>query len=296
MIHAAEPASAPTPARPLRARPALATRRFYRRCLLDIQAGRFEVLVGGGYALERLLGAGRSTKDLDLFVQRCHVKRLLRHLETRGYQIERIFPHWLAKVRRGADHIDLIFDSGNGACPVDEEWFRHAVPSRVLDVDVRLCPPEEMIWSKAFVMERERFDGADVSHLLRAFADTLDWPRLIRRFGKHWHVLFAHLVLFTFIYPGERHRIPESVMRRSIRMIEHEMLKPGSKTICRGTLLSRAQYLVDTKDWGYQDARLAPLGGMTEEEASIWTAAIDEEESRPITPAAGPPSPEAPAN
>ena len=78
-------------------------------------------------------------------------------------------------------------------------------------------------------MERERFDGADVSHLLRAFAETLDWPRLIRRFGKHWHVLFAHLVLFTFIYPGERHRIPESVMRRSIRMIEHEMVKPGSK-------------------------------------------------------------------
>ena len=92
MIHAAEPSSAPARAAPRRARPALATRRFYRRCLLDIQAGGFDVLVGGGYALERLLGAGRSTRDLDLFVQRRHVKRLLRHLEARGYEIERLFP------------------------------------------------------------------------------------------------------------------------------------------------------------------------------------------------------------
>ena len=258
------------------------TRRFYRQCLLDIKAGGVPVLVGGGYALECLLGAGRSVKDLDLFVQRRDVKRLLQHLADRGYQTERLFPHWLAKVRRGSDHIDLIFDGGNGASPVDDEWFRHGVPSRVLDVDVRICPPEEMIWSKAFVMERERYDGADVSHLLRAFADTLDWARLTRRFGKNWHVLFAHLVLFTFIYPSERHRIPAAVMRRCMHLIEHELATPGSRAICRGTLLSRAQYLVDTKEWGYRDARLTPLGGMTEEEASLWTAAIDVEESRPL--------------
>jgi hypothetical protein len=33
-------------------------------------------------------------------------------------------------------------------------WARYDVP-------VIFCPPEEMIWSKAFVMERERYDGAD---------------------------------------------------------------------------------------------------------------------------------------
>jgi len=34
--------------------------------------------------------------------------------------------------------------------------------------------------------------------------------------------------------------------------------------------------------WGYEDARLAPYGSMTEEDASIWAAAIDTEVSRPL--------------
>ena len=34
-----------------------------------------------------------------------------------------------------------------------------------------LIPAEEMIWSKAFIMERERYDGADVAHILRACAE-----------------------------------------------------------------------------------------------------------------------------
>ncbi len=34
--------------------------------------------------------------------------------------------------------------------------------------------------------------------------------------------------------------------------------------------------------WGYEDARLLPDGSMSEEDASVWTAAIDEAASRPI--------------
>jgi hypothetical protein len=33
---------------------------------------------------------------------------------------------------------------------------------------------EEVIWSKAFVTERERYDGADIMHVLLACAETLD--------------------------------------------------------------------------------------------------------------------------
>src|SRR5262249_60250163 len=143
----------------------------------------------------------RSREVLALCGRRGAVKPLPRHLESRGYQIEDVFPHWLAKVRRGGDHVDLIFDGGNGACPVDDEWFEHGVPARVLDVDVRLCPPEEMIWSKSFVMERERFDGADVAHLLREYAETLDWTRLLRRFGRHSPILPPPLPPSPFLLP-----------------------------------------------------------------------------------------------
>jgi hypothetical protein len=171
--------------------------------------GRYRFPGRGGYALERYLGIGRLVKDLDLFLRAADVQKALDHLSRRlGCDTELTFPHWLGKVRKRGDHVDLIFNAGNGVCVVDDEWFNYAVPSRVLDVPVLLCPVEEMIWSKAFVMERERYDGADVAHLLHACAGSLDWDRLSQRFGKPWRILFAHLTLFGFIYPSERRRIP----------------------------------------------------------------------------------------
>ena len=254
--------------------------RFYRRVLRELNAAGIEFVVGGGYALERHLGIGRPTNDLDLFLRAGDVHAALDHFRTLGFAAELAFPHWLAKITRRDDQVDLIFNAGNGVCPVD--WFRDAVPSQVLGVPVALSPVEEMIWSKAFVMERERYDGADVLHLLNACAETLDWSRLTRRFGRHWRVLFAHLTMFGFVYPSERRRIPEAVMRQCAHFLDLELRCAPVRRICRGTLTSRAQYLVDIERWGYEDARLVPHGSMTDDEASTWTAAVDAEVSRPL--------------
>ena len=256
--------------------------RFYRRVLRELNAAGIEFVVGGGYALERHLGIERPTNDLDLFLRAGDVHAALDHFRTLGFAAELAFPHWLAKITRRDDQVDLIFNAGNGVCPVDDDWFRNAVPSQVLGVPVALSPVEEMIWSKAFVMERERYDGADVLHLLNACAETLDWSRLTRRFGRHWRVLFAHLTMFGFVYPSERRRIPEAVMRQCAHFLDLELRCAPVRRICRGTLTSRAQYLVDIERWGYEDARLVPHGSMTDDEASTWTAAIDAEVSRPL--------------
>lgn len=276
---------APAPRSTARSRPpSAATQRFHASVLAELNAGGFEFLVGGGHALERYLGIGRSVKDLDLFMRERDVPAALSHVEQRlGYAWEMTFPHWLAKIKRhDREHIDVIFNSGNAVCAVDDEWFRHAVPSTVMGQPARLCPAEETIWSKSFVMERERYDGADIAHLIHARAEALDWDRLVRRFGRHWRVLLSHLVLFGFIYPSERTRVPEALMRRCLRALEHEMRQPAARRVCRGPITSRAQYLVDVQLWGYEDARLLPHGSLSEEDASIWTAAIDEGESRPV--------------
>ena len=42
----------------------------------------------------------------------------------------------------------------------------------------------------------------------------------------------------------------------------------------RGTLTSRAQYLLDVGRYGYQDARLSPHGHMSAEDCIYWTWAI----------------------
>jgi hypothetical protein len=45
--------------------------------------------------------------------------------------------------------------------------------------------------------------------------------------------------------------------------------------VCRGTLVSRAQYLLDIGQYGYHDARLVPRGNMTPEDCIYWTWAIE---------------------
>jgi hypothetical protein len=186
--------------------------------------------------------------------------------------------HWLGKVNAGEDYIDVVFSGGNGIANVDETWFTHAAEGEIFDVAVRFSPPEEMLWSKAYVMERERYDGADIAHLLRACGEKFDWPRLLRRFGLHWRVLCSHLLLFGFIYPAERSRIPHWVIQELVsRWLREEDSALPTAQLCQGTLLSRAQYLIDIQEWGYHDGRLPPTGNLTAENVAQWTAAIQEE-------------------
>ena len=230
-------------------------------------------LVGGTYALEHHADLRRDTKDLDLFVRRADWSRIEATLGAQGLRCELVFSHWLGKARESDGHfVDLIFAGGNGLVEVDDEWLAHGVPSVVLDVPVHLVPAEEMIWSKAFVMERERYDGADVLHIVRKSAREMDWVRLVRRFAPHPAVLLSHLVLFEFVYPDHRDAIPEWVMDELWqRSRAHESLP---QKLCRGTLTSREQYLVDVHNWGYHDAREMPHGRMTAQQIREWTAAI----------------------
>ena len=251
------------------------TRAFYARTLAVLNESRVPYLLGGAYALATYTGLSRHTKDLDVFAKREDRDRILAALEGAGFRTETTFPHWLAKAFGPTGFLDVITSSGNGVSPVDDEWFAHAEAADLLGIPVPLCPVEEMVWSKAFIMERERFDGADVAHLIWARGRRLDWARLLRRFGPHARVLLAHLVLFGFIYPAERDLVPARVLRDLLDRVRAELddAPPGER-VCQGTLLSREQYLPDIGLWGYHDARLRPLGGMSPEEVEHWTAAI----------------------
>ena len=148
--------------------------------------------------------------------------------------------------RSGMDDyfVDVIFSSGNGVARVDDLWFEHAPKANMLGLITRLTPAEELIWSKAFVQERERFDGADIIHLLRETGPSLDWPRLLMRFADYWRVLFSHLILFGFVYPDKRESIPAWVMDELVRRLGASRTH-SDNDVCYGTLLSREQYLYD---------------------------------------------------
>jgi hypothetical protein len=252
------------------------TAAFYRRALQALVDAGVPFLVGGAFAHACFTGIRRSTKDLDLFIRREDYERVAQRMSAEGWETEMTYPHWLAKVYAGEDFIDLIFNSGNGLTPVGADWFRDNPVADILGVPVRIANIEDSLLSKSFIMERERYDGADIAHLIQANAEQLDWQGLVRRFGDHWRVLFAHLLLFGFIYPGERHRVPQWVMDHLVARLAAESghAVPEEPRVCAGTLLSREQYLHDVEQLGYVDGRLTTASTMTTEDVARWTDAI----------------------
>jgi hypothetical protein len=261
---------------------------FYIDALRKLQDSGIPFLVGGAFAFSHYAHVRRDTKDIDVFVRPEDLPRVLLTFEQLGYDTQVPFPHWLGKIHRGSHFMDIIFSSGNGLARVDDLWFEHSIKTNVLGVIVRMSPAEEMIWSKSFIQERERYDGADVAHLLRETGPSLDWPRLLMRFGDYWRVLLSQLILFGFVYPDRRQNIPEWVMTELLRRLG--VSRPNLQNdVCYGTLLSREQYLHDVHQLNYRDAREEPSGTMTAEQIEVWTNAIEkrpagEDDSVPADP------------
>lgn len=250
------------------------TRGYYQRILRALVRHQIPCLIGGTFALEEHTGIRRATKDLDLFIEDGRWNEVATALAHEGIPTSLTFPHWLGKAGDGRHFVDLLFASGNGLCRVTSDWFVHAREMRLWGVPALLCPAEELIWSKSFVQERERFDGADVMHLLRAQADRLDWARLLERFGPDWRVLLSHLVTFGFVFPGDRRRIPTDVMDLLIDRLRNDDEAPDPPRLCRGPLLSREQYLVDVEHGGDIDARQIPHGTLSRADLARWTAEV----------------------
>lgn len=251
---------------------------FYRQVIGILNRNFIPYLLGGGFAFEFYTHIGRSIKDMDIFVSRKSLDCAFEVLGEAGFRTELTFPHWLGKVFHGDTAIDFIFSSGNGLCEVDDVWFERAAPGQVFGFPIKFCPVEEMIWSKAFIMERERYDGGDIAHLILKCGDRLDWNRLVDRFGSHWRVLLSHILLFGYIYPSERLLVPPEILRSLLDRLDREIetTTPANQP-CQGPLLSRSQFRVDIEKLGYTDARLPPQGKMSEEETALWTDAAEAE-------------------
>jgi nitroreductase len=251
---------------------------FYRRTLRLLDREGLRHLVGGALALAHYAGIEHATQSIDLFVIRDDFDRIEAVLRAKDCRVELTFPHWLGRISGGRHFVNLVFGSANGIADVDEEWFTHATRGEALGEPVWICPVEETIWSKAFVMERERYDGADIAHLIHARGTTLDWRRLMRRFERDWRVLLSCVVMYGYIYPAERDVIPAWLLDELLVRARDDMrTAPPRERVCGGTLVSREQYLVDVTKWGFADARLPPRGRLTPDDIRIWTDAIGRE-------------------
>ena len=209
--------------------------------------------VSGGFAFHHHTGIWRTTKDLDLVTPPDAVPRAFKVLVEEGFDTYVQDPVWLAKARRGDYFVDIITGVGNATLTVEQEWIDRGQEDEVLGIRCKVLSAEEMIASKLFVTRRERFDGADIAHLLKARARTLDWDRLRKLTDPHWQMLLGELVLFAYIYPARTGDIPPSVWSELIDRFHKSVTEPQSDQPFRGTLIDPRMFAIDVNEWGERD-------------------------------------------
>lgn len=227
----------------------------HRNALQILNAAGIHYVVAGAVALGYYTGLWRHTKDLDVFLTPDDLTPALTTLAAHGYSVNVPATHWLAHGYRGDYYVDLIFGFGGWRAPIDQQWYERGRPGTVLGVPVRVAPVEDMIWIKAYVAHRERFDGADIVHMIRACHESIDWMYLLQRFDPGWQLLMFYVNLYQFIYPSEKSDFPVWFLRELGSHLLHQWNQPVPEPpLCRGTLLDRFSYLIDIRE-GLRDAR-----------------------------------------
>jgi hypothetical protein len=210
-------------------------------------------VVSGAFALQQHTGIWRNTKDLDLFLTSESVPEALRHLREQGFETEVRDPVWLAKAHRDGFFVDLITGMSNAIITVDQSWIDRSSPCVVLGVKTRVLAAEELIASKLFVNFRERFDGADVVHIIYGTRGRLDWRRLIQLVGDHWELLLWELHLFHYVYPSKQDYVPRWVWDELLANFHHQLNNGVARLPFRGSLIDEKMFSIDMKEWGMED-------------------------------------------
>ncbi len=200
---------------------------LFREVIGLLERNHVPFVISDAFALHEHTGIWRDTKDLDLFLPAQEVGRALWLLEKDGFATEVLDPVWLAKARRDGFFVDLITGMSNAVVRVDYSWIRHASRAEVFGLSVRVLAPEELIVSKIFVTRRERFDGADICHVIYGTRGKFDWQRLLSLIGDHWEMLFWCLVLYHYVYPANSDYVPAEIWTELAKRLSVELARPA---------------------------------------------------------------------
>jgi hypothetical protein len=244
---------------------------LFREVLTALEERQVPFAVSGAFALRAHTGICRFTKDLDLFMTAKTSCEVFPYLRQRGFDCVVCDPVWLAKARKGEFFVDMITGMSNGVIVVEDSWMERASPAIVHQVRTRVLAPEELVASKIFVAKRERFDGADIAHVIYGTYGSFDWERELQLVGEHWEMLLWSLLLFRYVYPAHAHYVPATIWRRLLRRLQDQIAQPPSNASFRGSLVDENMFAIDVNEWQLENLveekrkqRLAQIGAIPE--------------------------------
>lgn len=228
---------------------------LYRDVLLAMNQHAIPYAVAGAFALQKYTGIWRVTKDLDLFLKLADVGGALERLGERGFLCETPDPVWLSKARRGEYFVDLISGMSNAVILVDDTWMQRAQPAVIAGVATQIISAEDLLASKLFVLRRERFDGADIAHIIYRTKGRLDWDRVLQLAGEHWEIVLWALMLFRYVYPAQTDFVPAPLWQDLLSRYMHTVQHPDPSAVFRGSLVDENIFSIDVKDWGLENVQ-----------------------------------------
>jgi hypothetical protein len=217
---------------------------IYHRVIDACKAAGLEFAVGGGLAIGVYTGLWRETKDIDLYVlpqDREAMIQILSRLGLQDYYDQLSYDRaWIYRSVQDKTIVDVIWAMANHKTEIDERWVKGGPEVTIRGETFRLVPPEEMIWAKLYVVQKDRCDWPDVLNLLYAQRDKLDWGHLLDRLGEDAPILHAALIVFGWLCPTLAEELPKWLWK------ELQNARPSDST---GEGGRRRAELLDRRPW-----------------------------------------------
>jgi hypothetical protein len=190
----------------------------YQRVVRGARQAGIPFAFGGAFATAVYTGELRNTKDFDFYIRPEDRGAMLDVVSQAGLRdhFERL-PYdrsWIYRASDGEVIVDTIWAMANQRAVVDMAWLTRGPLVELQGETMRAIPVEELIWSKLYVVQRERCDWGDVLNLIDAQAGRLDWDHLLHRMGEDAPLLSGVLALYGWLSPQRSDVIPERVWER----------------------------------------------------------------------------------
>jgi hypothetical protein len=191
----------------------------YQSAVAAVRAAGIRFMIGGAFGLAAYTGRWRNTKDLDFFVlpedRELTIQTLLDLGFTDFYPTLAYDRGWIYRAIKSGVLVDVIWSTPNRRTEVNAQWHANAPQIRLRSEVVSVIPPEELLWIKLYVLQRDRCDWPDVINLAYATAETLDWARVEDRIADDLPLLLGFISVFAWLCPDRIHAIPAGLRKRA---------------------------------------------------------------------------------
>jgi hypothetical protein len=216
----------------------------YREAIRQARARDIPFAFGGAFAIAAYTGSLRNTKDFDFYLRPRDRDAMIEALMAAGLEdhFEQLSYDrtWIYRASRDDIIVDAIWEMANHRATVDDHWLTRGPEVTIHGERLRAIPIEELIWSKLYVLQRERCDWPDVFNLLDAQAGAVNWEHLLQRLGEDQPLLAGALELFGWLAPERVDDVPRAVWGRL------RISRPSRQQ--RGDRAARIK-LLDSRPW-----------------------------------------------